>query len=820
MFNSKCEYQNAIRELDHDESDLTGWDIYPFNKGGQIATGWTTLMPLRRKRIAVRRDFYRSIDQAAKQVKRFLEPRIFQTRETTDFDLDLRIRIDTVRSAEIALRHYHEELSPQDVFYSVFANELRELLERSAAQETGSIDERIGRNRLQWQSLLETRLAERFGIGVEIIFLIEREVATDKIIRTDEGAFHDVYFLDRIDKTYPLYIDMRLQQSPDRTSTEALPRDETKLKNNLLDIVSRTCEQQVSLYHYWYEPQVMEAAITRQLNDYLKVYAHHISNIMVQRPDLPQTRPPVPSEKMQACIGWQDSRGYSLEFNAEARACIKQDGAGLYDKQGRKDRQTWFEEEIAQSLRTVLAGVRINDLEPDQLTHYNEQVEALIKQRAATLGLELELFFGSVLLPNQTWLTPSIVKIPADRYVTAHPKIKGHFSMDLELVFQNRSALEAFFMEYLAQRPSPSTGGGGQAALPDPFIEEQLSKCAREAAEIVMKGTDAELYFTEFIQHDQWTVAIPTLTMPHETSGADKIEMRLREQLARRYPGVELIGIHFHRLDEDLEALRSLIGSLDVVAFECTIHDRHKKIGALDRVIKGHVRIAGGDAAQVVKMLNMDIASLSKVEFRHNIREHLEIFVRNRLATASQTEIEALARSLTTAGMQYDNETTNILERSLRESLQAEFGLLCSSIELVPELSRAEDAYRQTQEEFLLGHGKRSMERYEDLKQILAKQVSELKLITGTTSEDNYRREALKDRIREIEAELGGMESQHGPADTQQYYANFENLLQAADVPGSQSTPPMMQATEPTPGPLNSSEPVTEIDHEEDGDRL
>lgn len=753
MQQTQVEYRNAIRALGADQSAPAGFDVFSFNRKGELVSGITALMP-GKHRIAVNRNFHKSITNASARVKHFLEPQIFQTREKATFNLHLRIAVDRARLGEIAMKHFDEVLEPEDLFFREFATLLRNILERSAQNEAGTVDQRISQNREIWQAELEEKLSQRFGIGVEIIFDIEREVMADKSVRTEPGEYCHVCFHDRIDKTYPLQVDLRLRQEPATPKSIALQREHAKLKTNLFDIIARTCEQDLTLYDYWFDPDRMHAVIRDRLNAYLADYAHSVANVQVSRPALSNNEPPAEREKVAGRIAWRDNRGYELEFRAEASASIKSNGAGLYDKQSRPNRNAWFLNTITEALKHQLSGLSIVDLDEGKVENHGNEIAKSLLREASAIGLNLSDFDCKADLPNQKWNRRTFVSVPVREYKTSHPIITGQFSMEIDLVFTDRKTVEVFMNEYHQSRlyndPKTTITEGASKALPDEFIEQQIIAVATDITANVMQGIDAKDYVTDFIRQKDWDIPLSSLEAPGTKSGFNIIQDRVFDTLKKRYPGLKCHALRFHRTDQNLEQLRRLIASLEPIHFECLIEDHNQLNAALDRKLEGSVFIEHGDAERVVWMLNMEFNKLTAQEYGTRIRQHVAKFVESRLFQANQNELNSLMESLTKSGARFDNSIREKLKTAIHETIRKNFGLVCGDIELNAQMSEDYQLLKKERRDARFDHIRMNQIERASLKAMYKARSDELELITGTSEQDALRHQKLLGELDEI----------------------------------------------------------------------
>ncbi|WP_119944057.1 hypothetical protein [Neorhizobium sp. NCHU2750] len=744
-----CTYRQAIVRLELDEEAPDGFDVVTLNARGETLRGPRALLPGKRYRIAVSRDFYRSISDATRKLREQLEPILFTTRETVNFNLDLRVRTEGRHSAEIARRHFHESKGPEQLFYAFFGNEFRALLEQSARQQTGDIDRRIDENKEKWEPLLAEKLEARFGLGFEINFLIDKTVEQDKQIATEGAAPLHVAFVDRIDKDMPLRVDLRIRRHPVSKSNLALPRGETKLRNVLLEVIRKACAEELTLFDYWYRPAQMRQAIATRLAAYLDEYSYGVANLVVVR-DEASRNPPPQSVKLEASVRWQDTRGYELEFRADAVARIAEDGAGLYDRSEQPERAAWFRATIADCLSQVLAGVAINDLGETQIAAYNDEVRQRISDRADGIGLKLDVFFASVFLPLHGWLKTRRVTVPEQDYRTAHPRIPGTFAMDMELRFETRAALEPFFIEYARQN------GGQNSRVPDDdFIREKLAAAAREAAELVMQSTPAEIYFSNFIGAARWNASMSESPDPG-FGGVDNnlISAKLVSILENRYPGVTLVALHFHRIDRCVEDLRRLVAAVRTVQFECVIKDRLFGDGGRDRNIKGYVIIEGGSAERIVMMLNNDLHLIAPDRFKADLIQRLRVAVENRLSHATKSELESLMNSMTAEGGAFINPVSRLLKEHLRAVLETGFGLIVGDIEFTAELSAGEENLREFSNSAMRVSLGTLKDEYLSLERQFNNLLEQRQAIIGTSVEDNKRRSDLTGEIEKTRAAI------------------------------------------------------------------
>lgn len=761
MQQPQVEYRNAIRALGSNQDAPPGFEVISLNRKGELVAGISAFVT-GKHRIAVHRNFHKSITNATARVKHFLEPQIFQTREKAAFNLHLRIKIDPSNIVDIARKHFDEVLEPEDLFFMEFANLLRNLLEHSARKEAGTVDQRIRNNREIWQAELEKDLSQRFGIGVEIIFDIEREVSVDKCVRTEPGEYCHVYFHDRIDKTYPLQVDLKLHQEPLTPKSTALQREDSKLKANIFDTIAKACEQDLMLYDYWFDHDRMQKTIKDHLNAYLADYAHSVARLQVTPPILANNEPPPEREKLAGRIIWHDNRGYELEFRAEASALIARDGAGLYDKQGRPNRNAWFTKTISEALKHQLSGLSIVDLDEKKVENHSEEIEQSLVRQAKSIGLDLSRFNGKADLPNQKWNQRTFVSVPVREYKTSHSKITGEFSMEIDLVFSDRKTVEVFMNEYhqskLYQDRKTTVVDGASRALPDEFIEQQIIDVAIDVTANVMQGIDANDYITDFIRQKDWDYPISSLEAPGTRSGFNIIQDRVFDTLKKRYPGLKCHELRFHRKDQNLEKLRSLIASLAPIRFECVIEDHNQMNAALDRELEGYIFIERGDAERVVWMLNLEFDKLSPLEYGNRIRNHVTKFVENKLFRASHDELNSLMGSLTERGSRYDDSTRKKLKVEIRETIRKNFGVVCGDIELSAKMSDDYQLLKKERRDAAFDHIRMNQIGRASLKATYQAYYNELQKITGTSEQDEVRRKSLRGELEDIHARMTALQ--------------------------------------------------------------
>lgn len=753
-----CPYREVVASMDAGEAIRNGYDRFAFDRSGTMIEG-RRLWPGKPWRvIAVNREFYRPISDATARLKERVGPVLFTTREPVEFEVQLRIGTSRERTREIARCHFDDTMGPEQLFYSVFADRFRKRLEDSARSDPDDIDTRIARNRKTWETELAAELSARFGVTVELHFVVKNTVPTDRVIASDPAAPPLVTFRDRIDRQVPIAFNLRIARDPALRAANALPGDETRLRDNIAAVIRQAASQDLNLFDYWYRPERMAKVLTPRIAAFLEGFGFTVTNLVVSRAET--AAPPAAAIKLDDRISWQDTHGYPLEFRAQAVAEIHPERAGLYDRAGCPDRAAWFKRAFVSCLNRVLAGRGINDFSSETDERWKAEIETCVSIQAEAIGLDIKLFVATPLLPLQDWLVPRNVMVPADEpYPTAHPTIHGDFSMDMGVRFQSRRAFDAFFQEFARGE------SGSNARVPDnAFVEGRLIVTAREAARLVMQTTPAETYFSTYIGEGRWNSPISQHDLPgHATEGGAKgnrIEAKLRDILSKRYPGVLLESLDFHRRDTHLESLRKTVSALRPVTFVCDLVDHHN--AGLDRELTVYLTIADGDATQIVMMLTKGFQNFTPEEFSRRIAHHLRTIVPNRLAKIGFAEMEALAASLTEAGRQYTSDIRERIINVVRTALLAEFGLNASTIELTLGLSSETDLVRTGNKALRAGAAERFYKELMSLEKELDQHFKDREAITDTSPEAQRDRRIITDRIAERKREIAALKETAG----------------------------------------------------------
>ncbi|MEN3794663.1 hypothetical protein [Fulvimarina sp. MAC3] len=781
-----CPYREVIVSMDKNEPNREGYDSFSFDRTGKIIEGARLWLANPKRVIAVHREYYRPISDATERLKQEIGPTLFRTREEVRFKLDMRIATSRDRTRRIAECHFDDEKGPEQLFYSYFGDRLRRLLEVSAKSDSDDIDTRIARNKKEWETALAAELSARFAIRVELDFDVDTVIPKDTAVASDPAAPLLLVLRDRIDRTVPASFELRIARDPALPAKSALPGDRNRLRDAVADVIRQAASEEIRLFDYWYDQKRMNEVLKPRIAAYLNDFGFCVANLLVKNVD--SAKPPAHAVKLDTRVPWEDSYGHPLEFRAEAIAEIHPDGAGRYDRAGRPDRAAWFERTMAACLRRVLAGTAINDFSDAAISRKNDEIKACISAEAEVIGLELTVFVGTPFLPLQRWLTVNRVRVPETTYPTAHPTIHGHFSMDMEVMFESRKAIDGFVADHAR------TGRGTNARLPDDqFVEDCLIAAAKEAAQLVMQTTAAETYFSTYIGAGEWDNPTGEQGLPGQEreKDANRIQAKLSEILERRYPGVGLQSLSFHRRDQHLEALRSKVAALKTIDFTCELVDRDN--AGLDRTLDVYLTIAGGHATQVVMMLSKRLQDEETEALRRLIANHLRKVVSNRLSHINNDEIESLAASLTLAARDYTSQARNEIVNVVRHELQSEFGLQAGTIELTAGRSGEVNEVRLMNQTTRQGKLKRIRQKLTILQDSLENLLIERLKITDTTPEARERRRELGLRIEETEREI----------EAQQNEMRGDGLLPHPEAPASRIANGAGEASPPQPDSSN-----------------
>ena len=746
-----CRYSDMIRLLENGEIPDRQARVFAFDAKGQLVSGLRQRIPmLVRRRIALRSDFHRTLADVTEKLKGRLEPRLFPTNEPVEFRVDMRVDASVGDPEAIASAHWHPEFGPEDHFYAFFAGRLRILLEDSAHHSAGTIDQRIARYQDDWKSRLERELSEKFKIGVELRFTVETVVAPDIAVNLGEDVSLYVNFKDRIDKKYPFTLDLRLRAAGTDKPRLILKRAEEERSRWLAREVERICVEEITLHQYWFDAAGMEQVLQERLDELLADYGHRVRNLAVRRPwdeTAPVSGdaklPPLEEQKLATVKHWKDNQGNGLEFRAEGVIEIAADGAGLYDRVGRPSREKWFDDAIGEALRGELAGEAVTDLDAGRIETSSSRIEARIRQKAKQIGLSIELYFGSVYLPNNDWLLPRRVLVEAKKYPTAHPNIPGHFSIDMQIRFVRRKALEPF----LRRRPDQT-----EEAV-DKAVEDEIRNIAVESAQIVMKGIDANHYFAAF---NKWDIPISSLGTPgsNEQHGENLVESKIKALLHRRHPDIVLESVVFHREDQAVEELRRRITELGNLKYDFTIVDRFYNDADRDRAVTGYVKILDGDASKVVMMLNKGFHEKDLNGLRTEILDDLRALSENGLAFAQPGEVEGLVESLTEAGGLFLGALKKHVDHRLRDRLRENYGLIAGNIEFTPALSDTEKHVREVERRRNRLPGDLQTLQIDQLQEQLTHLYNERTRLIGTDAPSGVDRENIARQIEDVEGKL------------------------------------------------------------------
>ncbi len=820
-FYSKLIYKVAKNEKEDRVRAITNFD----KQGGVIPKGVLSgLLSSPVDRICVRLGISRAtVEEATKKLHNRLERRLFPTGEAlrpglqTDgggglrFDVDLRVSFNN-DPQEVAKAHWHPELTPEEYFFSAFAEMVELRLERSVGEFDGTIDQRIAKYHVQWREEIARALSDKFKIDVELRFSIN--VAPPKVSIIEVGRGRDasfrVAFKDRIDKEFPLAATMSLD--PVGSGDASFPFAEDEQRTIMRNLISAICQEDVFLYDYWFDAETLTQSLMRLLNVKLAEYGRKISTLAIT----PPTDAPLRMEREESTCSWKDSLGLSIDFHATGHISVARDGAGIYDRENQPDKKKWFNSAIEHELKERLAGCTVLSIDKPRVVTLEEEVKQGIAKRAKAIGLTVEPFVGDPELRYQDLMKTTYVPVVNRDYPTAHPKIPAEFSMELSVRFTALKGLLPFIRE---------AGGAVSNDEITNVVKEGLAKLAEKTAAYVMQDVDATDYFAAF---EEWSTSVSGLGEPayDEEAGESLIKAQISRVFHERHPDLELIDIKFHRIDQRLENLRAMIGQVRKITCTTTIPDLVHYSKALDRKIRVTAYVEGGNAKRVVKMLEdkltetgSDIAESAHI-FRMDVEAGLEEQISIALRKADQSQLEGLVDSLIADGVggaTYDDLRMKLIER-LRNFLADIYGIISNKIDLFAKETDYEDTVRDARGTEQLVPIQVHAKRIESKKLELEKLEQELGQIRGNSIEQRDDRERIRDRIQTSMTELAQITRESQGDDVQSIGAraslNAERFLPASQKPSNATT---ITKSESGADGVDSGESDQDYDANEDG---
>ena len=743
------------------------------------------------KRIGVRLHSRRmEIREATQNLKDKLGRRLFQTGESLygrwdkqdddafKFEIDLRITLDCVDrddAEKIAKRHWHPDLEPEDFFFTVFADELEMRLERSLMEFDGTIDQRIARYQNSWRTELEDVLSKRFGVRVELRFEVALATPQSIVVTIGGGGDADlrVSFCDRLDSKTRLSATISIEPRVGAISadvTQRFPQTEPEQRALLRGLVRAATQERVKLFDFWFNPKGAAETIRDHVDSRLKEFGRSVSSVTL----VPIAKSPVRDEKVEHAYDWKDNLGLRLPIRATGHISITSNGAGIYDREGQPDRQDLFQTWLGEETEKALAGKNIITLDITDIPALEEDIKTRMSKRAEAVGLLVEPFVSEPNLPFRKWQSSSFIHVAAKTgdgragYRTAHETIPAEFTIDLEVVFNDRTAFFPFL------RPLEPFKDKSSELLEESLkteIEKRIIEVAQNAATSVMQRVEAENYFGQFARSDDWDAPVVKFHAPgtdfyDDTGGESQITLRIKELLGERYPGVEVRNVVYHRIDSCVKELREFIGKFRTIKHTRNIKDPED--GSWDRTVELVIYVAHGNAKKTVEMLGKNIAAMSPEAYKAEILSGLDIVLDSAL-TPDRANDEVLYHKLESLidklvpGNEIDPDALELrqgMENRIKTVLADQFGLVADKVNIFVRMPEAQEKTREFRQIGTINALEMTHDKITQLSGALKKKREELYALGDTTSVDRAKRDELKKTIEEMERELAEVTAQ------------------------------------------------------------
>jgi hypothetical protein len=416
---------------------------------------------------------------------------VFLTNERADLAFRMRVKAAKENAILIAQALRDRELSPVQVLFRTINEYLDTLLEESAKQGHDSALERIALNRPTWQAEIARVVSSKLHLDAEIIFEIPPpRFDTDVSIRAEAIA---VTTIDARHASFPVTVSVVLSRVLARSS-EPLPQSQAERQALVRDIVVKAFSDRVSLYAYWYQAEELRQELCSALAEQLGRYAYALKSLVID----PIIQPVPAEELIVADVNWTGRLGRPIPFRVEAKVRMTTNGAGIYHAR-KLNRRDWIKEEIPPALELAMHGRDFIDLDADAEREVHAAVHRRLKERAHSIGHEVETFVASAAIPEKLWLRPATVHVERREYKTKNPLVPAEFEIDLMVELMTLTPLEQLIQD---QRPIRSNNPGDGA---NEAIRAAITDAAVRAAARVMAQIEPAKYFSKY---ERWEMPI------------------------------------------------------------------------------------------------------------------------------------------------------------------------------------------------------------------------------------------------------------------------------------------------------------------------
>jgi hypothetical protein len=421
---------------------------------------------------------------------------VFPTNERSDLAFRIRLKAAKENATRIAEALHDRELGPAQVLFRIVRNYLGTLLEESTRQGPESAIERIALNRATWQAEVARVIASKLHLDAQLIFQMQRSIIdSDVTIRAEAIA---VVSTDARHASFPITVTVVLSRAQSR-SNEPLPQSEQERQALVRAVVTKAFRDRISLYTYWYQADDMKRQLSSALAEELGRYAYAVKSLVID-----PIVPPVPAEELiVADVNWTGRLARPIPFHVEAKVRMTTDGAGIYHAR-KLNRKDWIKEEISPALELAMHGRDFIDLTAEAEREVHEAVHRRLKDRAHSIGHEVETFVASAAIPEKIWLKPTTVQVERREYKTKNDLVPAEFEIDLVVELTTLARLEQLIQAQPLTRPNDPSDGANLA------IRAAISEAAVRAASRVMSQIEPATYFSKY---ERWEVPIDVVVV-------------------------------------------------------------------------------------------------------------------------------------------------------------------------------------------------------------------------------------------------------------------------------------------------------------------
>ena len=543
---------------------------------------------------------------------------VFFTNERATISYRIRLRARRDKAEAIAQALHHTELTPLQVLFKGIDTYTERLLEKPDNLGPESVAERIAVNGPLWQAELERFVADRFYLDAEIIFDQKETIIETDIKLRVEGI--PVVPADAPHASFPLTVSVTMARAAAHSSSQ-LPRSKEDRERLIANVVLKAFRDRLTLYNYWFEPHQVQAELANALSDTLVRFAYSVKRLSVD----PVVAPITAEEQIYDEVSWTGRLNRPIPFHIETKIRLTPQGAGVYHARKLENRKEWIKKEVQAALKAAMYGRDFINLTPDVENAVRAKVEELLKAQASTIGHDVQTFVAKAAIPEQTWLSPTPVKVGLRTYDTKNPMVPAEFEIDLVIQLTRLERLESVIQAHGRNRVNDLQDGANDA-IRAAIIASAVGAAAREMSRI-----QPEDYFFKF---ENWTEGWEKEAEKAKPEVASQLTRAIQQQLKSDFD-IAACKVGLRRVDSLVQEIIRRVHRIGDITIELPIEPQHStgshhtiqvtitysiRTFVPNRV---HEIIQRGDAALNSDLIRKDLGNWSRETLRERTEDEL-----------------------------------------------------------------------------------------------------------------------------------------------------------------------------------------------------